>query len=227
MSSALVLPSPLLGPTAYAPLARSMTDAGLDTSVALLPAEPFTPTQVRRAFGEQARAVDLLVPHSNSGLYAAAAATEAGCAATVYVDAALPGPSAPTTTLAPPAFLAMLRDLADDGGRLPAWTRWWPESEVRALFPQGWFERVDAMAPQLSVAYFTATVPVPAGWEDRPSAYLAFGDTYAEERRQAAASGWPVTVMQGHHLHLLTAPDEVADGVAALAGRLGMTGLGR
>jgi hypothetical protein len=58
-------------------------------------------------------------------------------------------------------------------------------------------------------AYLTARVELADGWDALPAAYLSFGDTYAEERSDAAARGWPVSVMAGGHLHMLHAPAEV------------------
>jgi hypothetical protein len=64
---------------------------------------------------------------------------------------------------------------------------------------------------------------VPSGWNDIPGAYLAFGDTYAEERDQATPKGWPVTTLPPGHLRLLTHPTEVASHLAALVERLGLS----
>ncbi|CCH77692.1 conserved hypothetical protein [Nostocoides japonicum T1-X7] len=222
MPAALVVPSPLLGPLAYEPLARALTRRGLDAGVAQLPSTPFTPDDVLDAVTDQADGCAVLVPHSNAGLYAPAVCGRAGCAATVFVDAALPEGDGGTTRLAPAAFLGHVRSLVPPGdGLLPPWTRWWEAEEIRPLFPEGWFDRVDETAPRLTLDYFTATVPVPAGWESRPSAYLAFGGTYAEEQARATAYRWPLTVLDGHHLHLLTQPQAVADAVVELAARLG------
>ena len=75
---------------------------------------------------------------------------------------------------------------------------------------------VEAEQPRMPLAYFTAEVDVPDGWADRPSAYLAFGDTYAEEIGFALACGWPVATLPGRHLHQLVAPAEVAAAITAL-----------
>jgi hypothetical protein len=65
-------------------------------------------------------------------------------------------------------------------------------------------------------------VPAPFGWDDRPCAYLAFGDTYSTERHEAEARGWPVTSLPGQHLHTLVAPEQVAAAIDALLRRLGI-----
>ena len=49
---------------------------------------------------------------------------------------------------------------------------------------------------------------------------MAFGETYAVQRDEAARRRWPVATLQGTHLHLLTDPDEVATELLALIDRL-------
>lgn len=202
----LLVPSPLLGPAAWAPVAALLAGrvAGVD--------------QVVKASADLTEVV--LVVHSNAGLYAPSMAVQVGAQATVYVDAALPG-DGPDTALAPPRFLEFLTGLADDAGLLPPWTQWWDDG-VDDLFPDpATRAAVEAEQPRLPLSYFTSRVPVPAGWADRPCAYLAFGDTYADEIAFAHAHGWPVTGIPGRHLHQLAAPAEVAAAITDLAERLG------
>ena len=40
----------------------------------------------------------------------------------------------------------------------------------------------------------------------RPTAYLAFGDTYADEVAFALAHRWPLSVLPGRHLQMLHDP---------------------
>lgn len=159
----------------------------------------------------------LLVAHSNAGFFAPGLAARLDAAATVYVDATLAG-SGPDTSLAPPPeLMAHLRSIASPDGSLPPWTRWWPESSVVSLFPDNASLRaVRAAEPRLPIDYFAQRVAVPAGWAEQPCAYLAFGDTYAEETARARDLGWPVEVLDGRHLHLLVDPDAVAEAVLRL-----------
>ena len=202
----LLLPSPLLGPATWVPVAE------------LLGGRVTTVDEAARADVGPDEAV--LVVHSNAGLYAPLLAARLGVRATVYVDAALPG-DGPDTALAPPRFLEFLETLAGDDGVLPPWTQWWADDDVRDLFPDAATRAaVEAEQARLPLSYFTARIEVPAGWADRPSAYLAFGDTYAEEIALARAHDWPVTVLPGRHLHQLVAPAEVAAAVADLVSRV-------
>jgi len=203
----LLLHSPLVGPATWRPVGERLRAAGHDAEVA----DP------RRA---TASGSVVLVAHSNAGLYAPAMGERLEVVATVYVDAALAG-EGPDTPLAPPALVDHLRGLADPDGVLPPWSRWWSPEDLLGLFPDDATRAaVEREQPRLPLAYFTTRVPVPAGWAARPSAYLAFGDTYADEVAEAHGHGWPVEVLAGRHLHQLHDPDGVAAAVVHLAALL-------
>lgn len=217
MTTLLLLPSPLLGPATWTPVARLLGARVADPSGAT------RPEQVLAAYERAAEGLDdvVLVPHSNAGLYAPLLAARLDAVATVYVDAALPGAEA-SVPLTPPAFLEFVSGLVRDDGLLPPWTRWWDAEDVDGLFPDAATRAaVEAEQPRLPLSYFTARLPVPTGWAERPSAYLAFGDTYADEIAAATGRGWPVTTVPGRHLHQLVAPGEVAAAIAALVERAG------
>ena len=131
----------------------------------------------------------------------------------VYMDAALPAAGVTETLLAPAAVRrASSSTLPQTDGLLPPWPAWWDRADVVALFPdEDWLDRVTREAPRLAPEYFTTPLPVPLGWEARPAAYLAFGDTYAEEVAFAEQAGWVVRREDGHHLQHLAEPDHVAD----------------
>ena len=142
-------------------------------------------------------------------------ADERRVVATVYVDAAL-APQAGRAGLAPATFLAQLRRLADEHGILPPWTQWW--GDVADLFPDAATRQaVEREQPRLPLSYFTSRIPGPAGWSARGAAYLAFGDTYAEERDRANRRGWPTRTLAGGHLHALHEPAEVGTAILDLS----------
>ncbi len=220
----LVLPSPLLGPTAYGPLADALGRLGQESAVALLPGEPFTPAEVLSGFVAEARRFEatILLAHSNAGFYAPAVAEAVAADRVVYADAALAPVDATSTRLVPERLLDEVRRLAGPGGVLPPWSDWWPRREVVRLFPSPeWLDRVRAGEPRLSLDYVGGELAVPPGWTARPSGYLAFGATYAAELAQARASGWPVAELDGTHLQHLWEPDLVAAEVIRLLGLLG------
>jgi hypothetical protein len=169
----------------------------------------------------------ILIPHSNAGLYAPALSTERRVAGYVFVDAGLPTASG-RVPLAPAPFFDLLKQKADSSGLLPPWTNWWDEEDIAALFPDAETrERVEREQRQLPLAYFSESLPVPTGWDERPGAFLAFGDTYAADRREATRRAWPSKTLVGGHLHMLVEPDQVARDLIALLAAIGVHPDGR
>jgi pimeloyl-ACP methyl ester carboxylesterase len=166
----------------------------------------------------------VLVPHSNAGLFipvitAALPDQVRGC---IFVDAAVP-PASGSAPVVPPELLALLQSKAS-GGLLPRWTEWWDEDEVARLFPdQQTRQAVTEEQPRLPLSYYEASVPVPAGWDARPCAYLWFGPPYDEAATEAHGRGWIVEQLPGGHLHQLVDPDGVARLLLGIADQMGVT----
>jgi pimeloyl-ACP methyl ester carboxylesterase len=229
----VLIHSPSVGPRTWQPVAHRLTELGWEAAVPSLlhitdDGPPFWPRvvdAVRACLGtaEQGQGV-VLVAHSNAGLFvpvitAALPGQVLGC---ILVDATLP-PAAGAAPVAPPELLARLRDKAS-GGLLPRWTDWWDEQEVARLFPdQATRQTVTEEQPRLPLAYYEASVPVPAGWDARPCAYLLFGPPYDELASEARGRGWIVEQLPGRHLHQLVDPDGVARSLLAIADQMGVT----
>lgn len=159
----------------------------------------------------------IVVPHSNAGLYVPAIAAHRRALSFVFVDALLPAASGRIELAPPAALLDVLRDKADENGVLPPWTAWWPEADVAALFPVDTVRAsVEREQPRLPLSYFDGSLPIPPGWDQRPGAYLAFGESYSDERGDAARRGWPVATIAGTHLHMLVDPEQVASQILTL-----------
>ncbi|GAA5154098.1 hypothetical protein GCM10023340_37030 [Nocardioides marinquilinus] len=220
----LLVPSPLLGPATWGPVAWWLRGRGHEVVVADPTAHPPTPAGVVESVLAAAagRAV-VLVVHSNAGLFAPLLAERLDVRATVYVDAALAdgeGGVAAGTPLAPPWLLDRVRALAGPDDVLPPWTAWWDDDAVAALLPDpATRAAVEAEQRRLPLAYLASTVPVPDGWTTAPAAYLALGDGYADEREQAGGHGWPVATLPGGHLHQLVDPAAVGGVVLDLLER--------
>ncbi|GAA1880604.1 hypothetical protein [Lapillicoccus jejuensis] len=215
----LLLPSPFLGPSASRPLVEALRRAGRDAVLADA-SDPGSGTELVARWAGAACRADALVAHSNAGYLAplVQAAVDPGHPL-VLVDAALP-PARGTTRLAPDGFRDHLAGLADDDGLLPPWTRWWDEADLAAVVPAEHRAAVEADCPRVPLAYVDSSVTAPAEWTDGPSAYLAYGDTYADEVAAATSYGWPVARLDGGHLHHLVDPETVAAEIVRLLGSL-------
>lgn len=221
--SLVLLASPLLGPAVWGPVGERLTDDGWDVVVAPVVGAITSPEDVlaRLLPAIPADVPVLLVPHSNAGLYVAALAETRDVRGVVFVDAGMPA-DGPTTPTAPAELRAFLATLADDAGLLPVWTRWWADEDLEGLFPDARARAaVESEQVRLPLTYFDGQVPSPGGWRALPAAYLAFGDTYAAERAEARQRGWPVTTLEGGHLHLLADPVAVSAALEGLVGQLG------
>ncbi len=220
-----LLPSPLLGPAVWAPVAAELRRTGWSVvECKSAAAAPDSWEDVLDGFVADLPASRelVLVPHSNAGLYVPALSRERHVAAALFVDAGLP-PADGAAPLAPAAFYDFLSGLAGGDDRLPPWTQWWDDADADGLFPgPAARERVENEQLRLPLAYFRGSVPVPAGWDERPCGYLAFGETYADERQRAQALGWPVQTLAGRHLHTLVKPREVAAAITQLLASLGL-----
>jgi hypothetical protein len=222
VSRLVLLPSPLLGPVVWTRVGEHLRERGRDAVVVGLPARVGSPADVLAGFLGSLPGTEpvVLVPHSNAGLYVAALAAERRVEAVLFVDALLPG-AAPATPTTSADMRTWLGGLADVDGLLPPWTRWWPEDEVTGLLGDDRTRReVRAGEPRLPLSYFDQTVPSPAGWQRLPAAYLALGDTYAEERAEAVRRGWPVETLAGGHLHPIVDPVATTDALERLLAAL-------
>lgn len=214
----LVLPSPLLPASAYEGLADALRDQGRDVTLASATlAHGEGAADLVERWSALAGPGLLVVAHSNAGFAAPAVRSCSEGSRLVFVDAALP-PETGSTTLASDGFYAHLASLADEQGVLPPWTRWWPRDDLAGVIPEERFDELDRSCPRLPLRYFQGRLTPPPGWATRPSAYLAFGGTYAEELVFARTHGWPVEVLDGRHLHFLHDPVTVAQRVLALDG---------
>ncbi len=209
-----MLPSPFLPDVAYEPWVASLGRRGLEVALAPVPSPP-RGEELCRVWSELADGDTVLLPHSNAGYLAPVVSDASDGAPIVFVDAALPEPG-PVTRLAPEGFRDFLAGIADEHGMLPPWTRWWPRADYDAVLPGDWFDEVDVAAPMVPLSYVDAEVTLPPTWERGQRAYLAFGDTYADEWDRAGRAGWHRRRLGGGHLHWLVEPEVTAGVTAAL-----------
>jgi hypothetical protein len=195
----VLLHSPLVGPSTWAPVARELTAQGFSVRVPSLVrlaegGPPFWPRVAAAVTGALADAPPdqpvALVAHSHGGLFVPVvrAAVRQPVISSIFVDARLPGTTG-GTPVAEGEYLASLRRLVQPDGLLP----------------------------RLPLAYFEQRVPVPDGWDDHPSAYLLFSPAYADRAQRARKDGWAVRHLPGEHLHQLVDPASTARELLSLA----------
>lgn len=221
MSLLALLPSPLLGPAIWEPVAEVLRGLGRPArAVDLSGTAP--PSNAREALRAFIRALPqdedlVLVPHSNAGVFVPAIAAERRVSAVIFADAGLPPVNRDRAPIATPEICDVLSKMADDEGLLPPWTGWWTEEEAASLFPDIMTRvAVERQQRRLPVSYFHDSVPVPQGWDRRPCTYLAFGQTYQTEIDTARRLRWPVRILDGKHLEMLVRPQDVAEGIIDL-----------
>ena len=211
----------LLGPATWDPVAHHLRTLGWNVVIA--PDEGFTPSTPEEAAIAYAAAVPsghraILVPHSNAGKFIPALIASRNISSVVYVDAVIPVESG-TQRLVPAALVAALESITNESGMVPPWTTWFDEADVAPLFPDpATRSHIEAKQPTLPTGFLLGQLAIKAGWTATPSAYLAFGRTYAEEQSRAEAQGWPVVTLNGRHLHMLIDPERVASAIIALVG---------
>ena len=219
--SFLLVHPPLLGPAVWGPCAAELAAAGHPVSVPDIRAACDPPlgwpgrAADAAAAGVTGRAV--VAGHSGAGVLLPLVADRLEVTAVVFVDALVPatgGSTAPSGR-----FRAVLDELPVTGGLLPRWSDWWGPGALAGLVPDPALRAgIEAEQPRLARAFYDESVPVPGSWPPARVAYLQLSPAYDADAAEAAARGWPVRSLPGHHLDLVTRPAEVAAEMMALAG---------
>ena len=205
-----LLPSPLVTPAVARPLALALRQRGHEVVVADQGGAGVG--ELLAGFTQAARDADLVVPHSNAGRFGPAVADAVG-ARLVCIDSLLPGREPD------PGWLEFLRSRERPDGLLAPWSTWWPREQIEAVVGERW-ELLTTDEPRVPLRLLTEQPFAPEDWLTRRSGYVAFGPAYAEQARLVEDRGWEVRRLDGAHLHLLIAPDEVADALLDVAARI-------
>ena len=216
-ASVVLASSPVIGPLTMSTLGRAVEARGL--AVAAPPAHVDLDQYVAAAAVARTPRPTVLAGFSAAGPRLFLAGQALAADAMVFMDARLPADGVAPD--AEPGFADLLDRLpVDRDGMLPPWPTWWAEAVLESLVPEPSVRAAFvAECPRVPRAMFSVPVPAPAF--DGPCAYLAFGDTYADQRALALDRGWPVaTLLRRRHLAPLVEPDAVADALVALIGRL-------
>jgi hypothetical protein len=215
MSRFALIHPPLLGPTVWQPCADVLRARGHDVVVPDGRAAVAEPDRWWERWTDACAAgpdrPDVLAGHSGSGAVLPLLAARLRPRVVVFVDAIVPAARGETAASEP--MRAFVRDLAAGRDRLPVWTDWWPRAELEPLLPDdpGLRRALIEEQPTLASSFYDVAVPVPDGWDaDVTIRYLQLSPAYDDDAAEAGARGWPVTVLPGSHLEMLTDPDAVA-----------------
>ncbi|MDQ1509255.1 MAG: hypothetical protein QOG50_1099 [Actinomycetota bacterium] len=108
----------------------------------------------------------------------------------------------------PEEFAERLVGQAVDG-RLPPWPEWWGEEAMRLLLPDDLLRtQFVANCPSVKVGEIYEVMPDVA---EPPASFIQLSTAYESETAAARERGWPTTVLDLHHLALLTDPEVIAD----------------
>ena len=217
--------SPLVGPSSWLPTVEVLRQRGAPCHLPT-PADPVTPW---RDWSAQLLAtlppVDapVLLGHSAAGLLLPSLAAALNATALIFVDARVPPPQGHTRPV-DGRFLEFVKTLATDDGRLPPWSKWWPDGSLEAHFPDPERRaRFEADLPRLPLTWFDDSAEVPA-WNFRPCGYLQLSKLFEPEALAAVKRGWPLVHVDGSHLHPAVEPVESANAILALIDAIQQTG---
>jgi len=201
----LLVASPFTGPFAWSRVAGELRARGTRVAVEGVDDVDLAPPVV-------------VVGHSGAGPHLPRVSIHLeGVRGIVLVDALLPHPGRSWAQTVPDEFAARLRAQAVDG-RLPPWPQWWGEDRMRALVPDDALRDTFVQScPAVPVDVIDEVMPE---LPEPPGVFVQLSDAYAPETAAARAHGWPVLVIDAHHLAPLTAPREIADTLGRAAALL-------
>lgn len=210
--SILLVHSPLVGPSTWAPVADALTALGHGVSVPDLRAavKSGDPQMFIDAARERVSAsTTVIAGHSGAGYFLPSiAAASSTSPQLLFVDAGIP----PTRGSVTPSgdFIERLRTLSSDG-LLPRWSTWWGEGVMERLVPDsGVRARLEAELVEVPLGFYEQSVDLPDLWHDAPSRYLLLSEGYRSEATTAISWGWPTRELLGAHLDLVNHPEMIA-----------------
>lgn len=223
MACFVLVPSPLFGPSTWAPLGSELIAQGARVLIAT-PVDagvpPFWPQHAAAAAITVPEVDDLvLVGHGGAGPLLPAIADAAGrpVARYVFADADLPHHGMSRLDLLKmrdPAFAAAVDQGLQAGGSYPEWS----DDDLAGAIPSR-FARAAVLSElkPRSRAFFVEPLPVPPGWPDAPCAYLQLSAEYDVVAGEARRHGWPVEHLDGGHFRAVADPPAVAAALLRLA----------
>ena len=110
---------------------------------------------------------------------------------------------------------------------LPVWSRWFAGDarrmslvglDILASDPVA-FAQFEAELPRMRVGWFQDTIEL-ANWDHVRAGFIQTSPIYDHAFAEAQRRGWPVTRLQGTHLHPTLQPAETADAIISMSRQL-------
>ncbi len=233
MSSDFVLVAgPMVRASSWEPTAKHLREAGWLVQVPDILAHHDSPPAwsawTRNLLNHIAPASELvLVGHSSASALVADLATKLSARSLIIVDGEVP-PSQGAVSPVRPALRDFIRNLAEADGTLPIWSKWFLGDAQRMSLvgldilvsdPVA-FARFENELPKMRVDWFDDTIEL-ASWNHIPAGFIQTSKIYDHAAVEAQRRGWPVTRLQGTHLHPTLRPVETADAILSMSRRLG------
>jgi hypothetical protein len=168
----------------------------------------------------------VVVGHSSASALVADLATKLPVRSVIIVDGDVP-PSQGAASPVRPALREFIRSLAEADGSLPVWSKWFSRDaqrsavvglDILARDPAA-FAQFENGLPKMQVDWFDDTIEL-ARWDHVPAGFIQTSKIYDHAAAEAQRRGWPVTRLQGTHLHPTLCPAETADAIVSMSRRL-------
>jgi hypothetical protein len=225
-----LIPSPLVGPLSWQPVAQTLAQRGHSVVVAnpadeTASASPFWAQHAQTA----ARAITsaacvgplILVAHSGAGPLLPAIAARLGRkpAAFIFADAGILGQTASRLDLMrgeSASRAAAFEEYLNSGGLFPAWS----DADLQDEIPDEDMRRrmVSELRPR-GKDFFTEPIPFLADGLPARQGYIQFSAGYESCAQHALAQSWPLVRFNAGHFYMLAHPQLVAKTLQEMANK--------
>jgi pimeloyl-ACP methyl ester carboxylesterase len=227
----VLVAGPLVRASSWEPTAKHLREAGWRVQVPDILAYHAVPPAWRawtRSLLDHIAPADelVVVGHSSASVLAADLAIRLPTRSLIIVDGEVPpsqGPASPVR----PALRDRIQSLAEPDGSLPVWSKWFSGDaertslvglDILASDPLA-FAQFENELPKMQVDWFDDTIEL-ASWDHIPAGFIQTSRIYDHAAAEAQRRGWPVTRLQGTHLHPTLRPAETADAILSISRRL-------
>lgn len=230
-SDFILIAGPLVRASSWEPTARHLRSAGCHVQVPDVLAYHHPPPSWRswtsRLLEHMTSSNEpVVVGHSSASALVADLATKLPVRGIIIVDGDVP-PSQGAASPVRPAFHDFIKGLAGPDGTLPIWSKWFADDtrrtsivglDILASDPVA-FAQFERELPTLHVAWFDDTIEL-ANWDHVPAGFIQTSTIYDHAAAEAQRRGWPVTRLQGTHLHPTLSPAETAGAILSMSRQL-------